>query len=36
MPIFFLMMMTGAAGIVYICFKDVPGAPWNKWRKKKS
>ncbi len=34
MPIFFTMMVVGAAGIVYLCYKDVPGAPWNKRKNK--
>jgi len=38
MPIFFLMMVVGGLGIVYLAFKDVESAPWNKWmnRGKKS
>jgi hypothetical protein len=34
MPIFFTMMMIGAVAIIYLCFKDVPGAPWNKRKNK--
>jgi hypothetical protein len=29
MPIFFLMMVLGAVGIVYIAFKDVDNPPWK-------
>jgi len=33
MPIFFLMMILGAAGIVFLAYRDVESAPWNKWLK---
>jgi hypothetical protein len=31
MAIFFLMMLAGMMGIMYLVYKDVPTAPWNKW-----
>lgn len=30
MPIFFLLMLAGMAGIIYICYKDV----WTEKKKK--
>ena len=33
MPIFFTMMILGACGIVFLAFRDVESAPWNKWLK---
>ena len=34
MVIFFLMMLLGMAGILYLVYKDVPSAPWNKGKEK--
>jgi hypothetical protein len=34
MPIFFSLMVLGAIGIVYLAYKDVETAPWNRKRNK--